>query len=54
MNQSGRFQDENLILSNFFDEVLVVCPACTKKAIAKTNSEAKSFSYNKNAGKSVF
>lgn len=41
MNQSGRFQDENLILANFFDEVLVVCPACAKKAIAKTNSEAK-------------
>lgn len=41
MNQPSRFQDENLILSNFYQEVWVVCPSCAKKAIAKTNFEAK-------------
>ncbi|WP_220096040.1 hypothetical protein [Daejeonella oryzae] len=41
MTHSNRFQDENLTLSNFYDEVLVVCPACAKKAIAKVNSDSK-------------
>jgi Zn ribbon nucleic-acid-binding protein len=41
MNNPNRFQDENLILSNFYDEVLVVCPSCAKKAIAKVNFETK-------------
>jgi hypothetical protein len=39
MNKSNRFQDENLILSDFYKEVLVVCPSCTKKAIATVNFE---------------
>ena len=30
----NRFQDENLIASDFYKEVLVVCPSCTKKATA--------------------
>lgn len=41
MNQPNRFQDENLILSDFYDEVLVVCPACAKKAMAKSNFETR-------------
>jgi Zn ribbon nucleic-acid-binding protein len=41
MNNPNRFQDENLILSNFYEEVLVVCPSCAKKAIAKVNFETK-------------
>ena len=41
MNQSSRFQDENLILADFFNEVIVVCPSCAKKAIAKTDSGTK-------------
>lgn len=31
----NRFQDENLTLSHFYEEVWVVCPNCKKKAIAK-------------------
>ena len=41
MNQPNRFQDENLLLSDFYGEVLVVCPSCAKKAIAKANFETK-------------
>lgn len=41
MNNQNRFQDENLILSNFYNEVLVVCPGCAKKAIASVNYETK-------------
>lgn len=37
----NRFQDENLINSDFYKEVLVVCPKCSKKAIATVNFEAK-------------
>lgn len=40
MNPNNRFRDENLLLTDFFDEVWVVCVACEKKAIAKTNIEA--------------
>jgi transcription elongation factor Elf1 len=54
MNSTARFQDENLIRSDFYKEVWVVCPSCGKKAIAKVNFEAKtarlfctSCSYNK-------
>ena len=36
-----RFQDENLLLSNFYQEVWIVCPSCAKKAIAKVNFETK-------------
>lgn len=31
---SNRFQEENLTESDFYTEVLVVCPSCTKKATA--------------------
>lgn len=41
MNQQNRFQDEKRVLSNFYQEVWVVCPSCTKKAIAKVNFETK-------------
>jgi len=41
MINQNRFQDENLILSNFYQEVLVVCPSCAKKAIATVNFETK-------------
>ncbi len=37
----NRFQDENLLLSDFYQEVVVVCPTCAKKAIAKVNPETK-------------
>ncbi|MDO9153861.1 MAG: hypothetical protein Q7U47_09185 [Paludibacter sp.] len=40
-DQLTRFQDENLILSDFYKEVWVVCPGCEKKAIAKVNFETK-------------
>ena len=41
MPQPQRFQDENLLLSDFFQEVWVVCPTCAKKARAKVNPENK-------------
>jgi hypothetical protein len=41
MNPSNRFQDANLVLSDFYDEVWVVCPSCAKKAIAKRDAEKK-------------
>lgn len=41
MKQPNRFQDENLIRSDFYKEVWVACPSCTKKAIATVNFEAK-------------
>ncbi|MGK6351507.1 hypothetical protein [Parapedobacter sp. DT-150] len=41
MNASNRFQDENLSVSDFYNEVWVVCPACTQKAIATTNYDTK-------------
>lgn len=41
MNQPNRFQDENLILSNFYQEVWVVCLYCEKKAVAKVVFENK-------------
>ncbi len=41
MPQPQRFQDENLLLSHFYQEVWVVCPSCEKKAIAKVNFETK-------------
>lgn len=42
MPNPTRFQDENLLLSDFYQEVDVVCPACAKKAMAKVNFETKS------------
>ena len=41
MNKQNRFQDENLLLSDFYQEVWVVCLSCAKKAIAKVNFETK-------------
>lgn len=41
MKQPNRFQDENLVLSDLYTEVWVVCPACAKKATAKSDLEAK-------------
>lgn len=41
MGQTKRFQDQNLTLSDFYDEVCVVCPGCAKKALAKTDRENK-------------
>jgi Zn ribbon nucleic-acid-binding protein len=40
MNEN-RFQDENLLLSDFYKEVWVVCPSCAKKAMATVNYETK-------------
>lgn len=39
--QNNRFQDENFRLTHFENEVLVECPICKKKAVAKTNTETK-------------
>ena len=41
MPESSRFQDQNLLLSDFYQEVVVVCPTCAKKAMAKVNPETK-------------
>jgi hypothetical protein len=41
MTQPNRFQDENLIRSDFYKEVWVVCPVCTNKAMATVNFETK-------------
>jgi len=38
---TNRFQDENLLLSHFYQDVLVVCPSCAKNAMAKVNFETK-------------
>ena len=37
MNEPTRFNDENKTLSDFSNEVWVVCPACAKKAIARAD-----------------
>lgn len=54
MNEPSRFNDQNKTLSDFSDEVWVVCPACSGKAIARTDyqlNKAKLFcvqcGYNK-------
>lgn len=41
MNSTNRFRDENKVLAAFYDEVWVVCSACSMKAIAKINAETK-------------
>ena len=38
---SERFQDQNLRISDFYTDVLVVCPNCAKKAMVKVDDEAK-------------
>jgi transcription elongation factor Elf1 len=42
LSQPNRFQDENLTLSDFYKEVLVICTLCEKEAIAKVDFETKS------------
>lgn len=41
MNEQSRFNDQNKTLSDFSDEVWVVCPACAKKAIARADFQNK-------------
>ena len=41
MTHPNRFQDENLTLTHFYQEVWVVCTNCEKKAIAKVVFENK-------------
>jgi len=41
MPQPHRFQDEKLLLSDFYQEVWVLCTSCAKKAMAKVNFETK-------------
>jgi len=36
-----RFNDENLRLSDFVDEILVECPKCSKKAVVRKNKKPK-------------
>lgn len=38
---SKRFQDQNKTTQDFYQEVWVVCPACTKKSIAKADYDKK-------------
>lgn len=52
--ETNRFSDQNKILSDFYDEVWVVCPSCSQKAIARADYKNKkarllclSCSYNK-------
>ena len=52
---TNRFQDQNKPARDFYKEVWVVCPACSKKAIAKADFEKKTArlfcencGYNKN------
>ena len=33
MTQDNRFKDKNLLLWHFYDEILVVCPKCLKRAV---------------------
>ena len=39
MSFSKRFTDEKLILSDFYSDVVVVCPNCGKKALATADHE---------------
>ena len=38
---TSRFTDQNEILSDFYDEVWMVCPSCSKKAIARNDREKR-------------
>ncbi|WP_338378612.1 hypothetical protein [uncultured Flavobacterium sp.] len=40
MSDNYRFQDQNLRLTDFQKEVWIVCPQCSKKAIAKVDYES--------------
>lgn len=46
MNQQERFQDQGKVLSDFYSDVWVVCPACAKKARAKANIETNTVRLN--------
>lgn len=37
---TSRFQDQNKILRNFYNEVWVICPSCDNKAVAKAIIES--------------
>lgn len=39
--EANRFSDQNKILSDFYNEVWVVCPSCTQKVVAKTDYKNK-------------
>lgn len=39
-----RFQDQNKTLADFYAEVWVVCPSCSKKAITKADYQQKNAS----------
>lgn len=39
MSTPNRFSDAGLRISDFYDEVWVACPGCSKKAIARANRE---------------
>lgn len=39
--ENQRFSDQNKIISDFYDEVWVVCPVCSKKGIVKTDVEKR-------------
>jgi hypothetical protein len=41
MSTSNRFQDESLQLNDFYKEVSIACPNCSKKAIAKVDYASK-------------
>ncbi len=41
MAQDKRFQDENFRLTDFYQNVLVVCPSCKMQAIATVDFELK-------------
>lgn len=41
MDKESRFQDQNKVVSDFYNEVWVVCPNCSKKAIAKADYKEK-------------
>lgn len=41
MTTPPRFHDENLCLSDFYDEVAVVCPSCARQALATADFEAQ-------------
>lgn len=41
MSEKNRFADQNKTVSDFYDEVWIVCPVCEQKAFAKTDMEQR-------------
>jgi hypothetical protein len=41
MDKESRFHDQNKVVSDFYQEVWVVCPTCDKKAVAKADYKGK-------------